>query len=359
MRLVSLNDITLEMTLAKPIYYNDRILLNIDCKDISKYRERLIEFGINYVYINDELSEGIAIEDIIKDETRQKSKKIIKDTLNSRLNNIFYITETQVANIQNVVYDMVDEISQSDEVIVNLLDIKAYDSYTFSHSVNVTVLSLILGKALYYTREQLIKLGIGALLHDFGKTMIPLEILNKPDKLTDEEFEIVKEHSRLGYERLKDQTLISPLSRAVILSHHEKVDGTGYPKGLKNDEIHDYAKIVAIADVFDSLNSDRVYRKRWPTYKIVDFILSNVDKHFEKQFVNKFLKYIAVYPNGTFVTLSNGQKAIVQKQNKNCPTKPIVKIIQDMDGRKMSQTVNLMDQLDLVVVISHEGESYN
>ncbi|MCK4257504.1 MAG: HD-GYP domain-containing protein [Halanaerobiales bacterium] len=348
MRLVTVNDITSEMTLAKPIYYNDRILLNINCIDLFKYRKRLIDFGINYVYVNDELSEGIEIKDIIKDETRQKSKKIIKETLN----NISFITETKIANIQNVVHEMVDEITQSDDIIVNLVDIKTYDSYTFSHSVNVTVLSLILGKALYYTREQLIKLGTGALLHDFGKTLIPVEVLNKPDKLTDEEYEIVKEHSRLGYEHLKDNYFISPLSRAVILSHHEKIDGTGYPKGLKRDEIHDFAKIVAITDVFDSLNSDRVYRKRWPTFKTVNFILSNVDSHFEKYLVTKFLKHIAVYPNGTFVTLSNGQKAIVKSQNKNFPTKPIVKIIQGKDGTKLSFTVNLLDESDYFIIAS-------
>ncbi len=344
MRLVNLNEVTPEMKLARPIYHQDKILLNTDCTNLYKYRTRLIDFGITYVYVEDELSEGISIQDVIKEETREGSKKILREVLkDSTFNPVIG------KKVQKVITDMVDEILFYDDIVVNLIDIKSHDSYTYAHSVNVAVLALIMGKALHYTRERLIKLGIGALLHDVGKRLIPVEVLNKPGKLTEKEFQQIKEHARLGYENLKDQGFISPLSKTVVLSHHERIDGTGYPKGLKGRQIHDFARIVAIADVFDSLNSDRIYRKRWPTHRILDYILANVDSQFDRCYVKKFFRHMAIYPNGTMVTLSTGQKAVVKEQNKNYPTKPIVKIFEENNGIKMVKTVDLLETLNIVI----------
>ncbi|GAB6100220.1 HD-GYP domain-containing protein [Halanaerocella petrolearia] len=352
MRLISVENIKPDMELAKPIYHKDRVLLNTHCTNLSRYKNKLLELGINHIYITDDKSEGIEVTDVIDKKTRRKSKKIIKESFQNITNN----KKIKVDKISNVTKEIVEDITHQDNILVNLIDIKSTDSYTFEHSVNVAVLSLLLGRELNYTRQQLIKLGIGALLHDIGKVAIPEKIIKKPAQLTDEEYEIIKKHPSLGYENIKGYYNISPLSRTVILSHHEKVDGTGYPKGFSQDNIHEFGRLVAITDVFDALTSDRCYRDRWPINKAVNFLISKAGEEFDSELINKFVKTIAIYPNGSSVKLSTGEKAIVERQNRDIPTRPVVRIITDETGEELEgyKKINLKDELDIVIVDEEE-----
>lgn len=351
--MVSIEKVTSDMKLAKPIFYKDgsNILLNVGCCNLSKYKNKLLDMGVHYLYIEDEKSEGIEITDAIKEQTRIKSRKIVHDVITD-------ITKKRtfnVAKIQETIIAMVDDILHSKSVLVNLTDIRTNDDYTFSHSVNVAVLSLILGRVLHYDKDKLIKLGMGALLHDIGKSIIPSEILNKPGKFTEEEFKIMKEHSQLGFDTIKNSWELSPLSKVIILSHHEKVDGSGYPRGIKGDEIHEFAKIVAICDVFDALTSDRCYRPKCPVYQAIELLMANINTQFDQGLVEKFIRHVATYPNGSCVTLSDGRRGIIFSQNEGMPTRPIVKVLEEKGielKKDLCYNVNLMEELAVVIIES-------
>ena len=286
MRLVPVNEISPGMKLAKPIYYDTGILLNSGIKNLPKYSKRLLEKGINYIYVEDKFSSDIEVDDVVKEKTRRKCKKVIKDTLE----NISFNKKIEIKEVENVVNQIVNDIYNSKDILLNLVDIKSYDSYTFDHSVNVAVLSILMGNSLNYNKSNLIKLGIGAILHDIGKTLIPEGILTKKEKLTDNEFDIIKKHPRLGYDYLKGNNNISPVSKNPILYHHERMDGNGYPKKLPGNELHDFAKIVGITDVFDALTSDRVYRNRWPIHKAINYLMSNTNEKFDLEYIKKFIR---------------------------------------------------------------------
>ncbi|MFW6016899.1 MAG: HD-GYP domain-containing protein [bacterium] len=347
MRIISVESLTSEMKLAKALYYNNTVLLNIGAKDLFLYKEKLLNLGINYLYVEDEFSKDIDINDMIKDETRQNGINIVKETLER----VSMCENLNIKTIKSFIFDLLDEILNFDNILVNLIDIKSYSSYTFAHSVNVAAIAILIGKLLKYDMDKLFDLGIGALLHDIGKVLLPPEILKKPAKVTAEEFEILKEHPRLGYDYIKKYDEISPRARIIVLSHHERLDGSGYPKGSSGDEIHDFARIVVIADVYDALLSDRIYRKSWSINDVLEYLIANVNTKFDFTFTEIFTRNIAIYPNGITVLLSNGQKAIIKEQNPGFPLRPTVLIIENTDGSKVEETmeINLINELDIII----------
>jgi HD-GYP domain-containing protein (c-di-GMP phosphodiesterase class II) len=353
LRLINIENVTDDMTLAKPIFYKDgsKVLLNIGCCNLQKYKDKLIDMGVHYLYINDNKTNEIEVVDAISEQTRLKSRKIVHDVITS----ITTKRKFNVVKVKETVETMVEDILKSKSILIGLTDIRTNDDYTFSHSVNVAVLSLVLGKVLHYEKDKLVKLGVGALLHDMGKSMIPPEILNKPGKFTDEEFRIMQEHSQLGFDSIKDSWELSPLSKTIVLCHHEKIDGTGYPRRIKGEDIHEFARIVAICDVFDALTADRCYRKKWPVYQAIEFLMAHVETQFDKNLVEKFLKHVATYPNGSSVVLSDGRKGVISAQNEGVPTRPFVKILEE-DGRELKgdfcYTINLMNELAVVIIES-------
>ena len=251
--------------------------------------------------------------------------------------------------LKNVVEDITDELVLNEDVLLNLVSLKSTSNYTYEHSVNVSVICIALGKMLGFNKDQLYKLGMGGMLHDVGKTLIPSEIINKPGSLTDHEYKIIQKHPELGFNYLQQNDAISPLSRIVVYSHHERVDGSGYPRGLKSGEIHEFARIAAIADVFDALTSDRVYRDKWPTYKAAEYIMNNTEKLFDYQLVKKFLPQVSFYPNGSEVILSNGYRAVVKHQNVGFPTRPVLRLIEDDEGNELNEKLDLLKHMNIVI----------
>ncbi|MGP3778721.1 HD-GYP domain-containing protein [Halanaerobium saccharolyticum] len=346
MRLVLTENLKEDMELAKPIYENGNILLNKGVNNLYKYKRKLLELGVKHLYIEDRYSYDIEINDAIKDSTRRTGKKIVTNTFD-RIKNGFIDLNTK--DLKNVVEDITDELVLNEDVLLNLVSLKSTSDYTYEHSVNVSVVCIALGKMLGYSKSELYKLGMGGMLHDIGKTLIPEEILNKPAKLTDHEFEIIKNHPELGFNYLQQIESISPLSRIVVYSHHERVDGSGYPRGLKGDEIHEFARVAAIADVFDALTSDRVYRDRWPTYKAAEYIMNHTEQLFDYQLVKKFLPQVSFYPNGSEVILSSGHRAVVRTQNVGFPTRPVLRLIEDDEGNELDKELDLLKHMNIVI----------
>lgn len=360
MRLVPVNCIKEGCFLAKNVYdIEGRALLNKGVKLTEKILKKVELNGIQSLYINDEYSDN-EIEDIIKPEIRQKAIKTVKESFESFAayiendgikgkGGILPLKNEFIENINKVVNEILNEILAKRNVLINLVDIKSMDNYTYEHSVNVIVLSLILGLELNMPKDRLFMLAVGAMLHDIGKVFIPKAILMKEDKLTDIEYNIIKSHPTKGYEYLKRDDGISPLSKIIILQHHERVDGTGYPDGLCRDKIHEFSRITSIVDVYDALTSDRPYRMAMPPNEAIEYIMGSADRYFDLNMVNAFLRRIVPYPVGTLVKLNGGRTAIVEGINPDYPLRPKIGIIIGKGPHRKIEHVDLMEVKNIVI----------
>lgn len=225
---------------------------------------------------------------------------------------------------------LVDEINQSLErntnALLSLIRLKNSDEYTYLHSVAVCMLMVALGRQLDLSGAQLKQVGVAGLLHDIGKMAIPSDVLNKPDKLTDEEFNLVKQHPQRGWEILKSCYQVDEVALDVCLHHHERVDGRGYPEKLSNDALTLYARMGAVCDVYDAISSDRCYKKAWGPAESIRKMASWKDGHFDEVIFHAFVKTIGIYPNGTLLRLKSGRLGVVIEQSKKSLTTPIIKV---------------------------------
>lgn len=329
MRFVPAHCIREDMTLGKSLYgKNGELLLASGCVLKPAYCSKIRELGFNGVYINDENSKDIEILNVISDELRMKTVQSIKDVfINAESKSSEAAMERSILETKKLIKNIIDEIMLNKDIMVNMIDLKVYDDYTFYHSVNTTVLSIILGVALGMNKEDLNRLGLAALFHDIGKIFIAKDILNKPSKLTKAEMHDMKKHSEYGY-RYAKETFQLPLHSSVgIYQHHEKYDGTGYPEGASQDGISIFARIITIADSYDALTSDRTYRKAELASEAMEYIMAGSGTNFDPDLVFLFTRKVAAFPVGTYVQLSDGQVGIVAYNYEDCCMRPRIKLL--------------------------------
>mgnify|MGYP000651643589 CR=1 FL=1 len=243
-----------------------------------------------------------------------------------------------------VVDGFIDSIFRNESAASALCKLRNYDEYTYTHSINVSVLSIILGKHLGLKRDKLRLLGMGGMFHDVGKAVIPDAILNKPGKLSEREMEIMRTHPREGYEILRRQPGMPPLVARAALEHHERYDGKGYPQALNGADISLISRIVGVVDVYDALTSRRAYKDPLPPGKVLGMMYQWRLSDFQPDIVEHFIKSLGIYPVGSLVRLSNGEFAIVMDHNPDAPLRPLVKIVYDYRMRQVpSHLVDLAD----------------
>ena len=296
------------------------------------------------IYIDDDFSKDIEIIGVINQDLRVETVKGIENIFIASENSQ-KIGKRQAKDMESFVSSIVDEILGNRNLVINMVDIKVFDDYTYYHSVNVAVLSIVMGVALEFDRKQLQNLCLGALLHDLGKVFVPKNILDKEGKLTAAEFEEVKKHPQTGYEYIEKAFHFSDTVMSAIMDHHERYDGTGYPAGRTSKNISSYAKIIAIADVYDALTSDRPYRKAMLPSEAIELIMGSAGTHFEPELVETFLKKIAPYPIGTLVKLSNGCTGIVIDNYENYCLRPIIRILEE-NGREVAPYIIDLTELE-------------
>jgi HD-GYP domain-containing protein (c-di-GMP phosphodiesterase class II) len=231
----------------------------------------------------------------------------------------------KVSDAAPLVEEINQSISRNPEAFLNLARLKTKDDYTYMHSIAVCALMIALGKQLELTADELKEAGLAGLLHDVGKMLIDEAVLNKPGKLTDEEFNIIKEHPRKGWELLKDSPEITALTLDVCLHHHERVDGTGYPEKISGDKLSLFARMGAVCDVYDALTSNRCYKNGWEPAETIRKMAEWRNGHFDERIFQAFVKTIGIYPSGTLVRLKSGRLAIVIEQTEKSLLTPIVK----------------------------------
>ena len=226
----------------------------------------------------------------------------------------------------SLVDQLLRNLRKDENARVHIADLKSYDEYTYHHSLSVAVLAIAIGQALHLDEQQLHNLGKSAIMHDIGKTAIPLQIINKPAFLNAAEYDILKRHSPEGYKYLNKANMNNPVLLAAVLFHHEKYDGSGYPYGLRGDKIPLFSRIISVADVYDALTSHRPYRKPESPGEAVEYIMGNADLAFDYDIILAMLKKLELYPVGSMVQLSNGQRGVVA-DNRNA-LRPLLRVLE-------------------------------
>lgn len=350
MRLVNTRYVTEGSVLARPVINSSgRILLQAGVRVTASYITRLIDMGYDVLFIEDDRLEDVEFHRTITNQTREVAYKTIENV--SKHIESGNESSIKVISIRETIQEMLNDLLSSKDILGNLTEIQGYDDYTFHHSINTTIIGLVLGIASGYTENKLLELGMGLLMHDVGKIKVSESILNKKTPLMAEEFEEIKQHASYGFDILRKNKDLSLLSAHIAFQHHERWDGSGYPRGLKGIELHEYGRLAAIADVYEALTSRRVYREAIKPNEAYEYIISQSDKHFDPKVLEIFKRHIAVYPSGSGVLLSNGQRGNVVKQNPVFPNRPFVRMFYENDEALTAPIdYNLADYPSIMIV---------
>ncbi len=235
---------------------------------------------------------------------------------------------------RELVTEITESITRSPNAMVWLSHLKHRDEYTVTHCMNTCILAVTFGRYLGMDKDALELMGLGALLHDIGKMSIPLEILNKPGRLTPEEYEIVKTHAQKGHELLVSKGGIPQESLDIVLHHHERISGKGYPHGLMGEQVNRMTKIVSIVDVYDAITSDRCYHDGIAPYEALKNMYEWISEDFEKELVEQFIKCLGIYPIGSMIQLNLGQIGIVVSASEKSRLRPIVLLVINSKGER-------------------------
>lgn len=357
MQKVLINKIMPGSTIARDVYSEDGILLvskGVAFRDY--FVTRFKDAGVREIFIEesgemsrdtvDTIRRKLKIKDVINEKTRMQAQTQVKKTMFS----FKAVGHFDISKIAGLVDEIIQQLLDKKDIVFALSQMRSIDDYTYRHSVNVSVLSLIIGIDMELDKDSLRNLGLGAILHDIGKVVVPEDILKKPSKLTSEEYEEIKKHTEYGYEILR-QTNVNEEAAQIALYHHEKYDGTGYVKGLKSSSIPLFSRIVTIADVYDAMSNDRVYQKRLPHDRIFREITHLGDKQFDSDIMERFAKHLSIYPTGTGVILNSEHRGIVLKQNKLYPESPVVRIFKEhrKDIRDLYVDIDLSTTKELYI----------
>lgn len=253
--------------------------------------------------------------------------------------------------LENTVESIVKLLKENSNVFLFLYGLDEGRDYTLTHSVNVTFYSLIIGIALKYNPVKLSDLGLGTLLIDAGMVKLPVYIIHKQSNLTDQEFNQIKTHPLLGYKALKEQGKLKESSAIISLQHHEQFDGKGYPRGLRGNDIDEFARIAAIADSYEAQISNRSYRKKVYFYHAMRNLLSSGVNKFDPVILRVFLSRMSVYPIGSIVELNNSSIGIIVGSVPEKPLRPIIKLIFDSEKKRIEERViiNLLTESSLYI----------
>ncbi len=331
MRYLPIDRIEEDAILAAPVYNDSgNILLSANSVLKRSYLDRLSRLGYAGLYIYDDISKDIVSKELVPEELIRTGVASLKS---------FNLDACRA-----VAHSIVDELLKQSDISIDMVNIASFDGFTYLHSINVAVLSVIIGMAYNMDGVRLRLLSEAALLHDIGKLSIDLELLNKKGTLSEQEWEILRSHPQAGYDIIKDNIPMSALVKNAILSHHENEDGSGYPRQLEGKQIHLFAKIIRVCDVYDAMVTNRPYRKALNPAEALEYLMSNCWVMFDIDCVRKIMTYVSPYPTGITVELSNGRQALIVSQNNLNRVRPKVLVIDT------KEEIDLMEVLNLTIV---------
>lgn len=333
MRIIQTDTLKLGDVIGRAIYSDKgNLLLGKGTVLTAGLIRRIKDNHIGYLYVDDEVSKGIEPKGIIDDETMLKSIKTIKDTMKSvskMSDNTKFRGKIPLKHyfaVESVVNELLKALEENKDALYTVTELMGTDMYTYKHSVNVAVLSILISQGLGYNRETVKNIAMGGLLHDIGKVRVAPEILNKPNELTEEEFEEMIRHPEYGYEMVKEDQVLSAITKGIIKGHHEKRDGTGYMSGLTEKEIPDYVSIITICDMYDAMTTDRCYRERMPIHEALEILMAESVYKINPTMYRLLVDNICLYPVGTMVKLSDDREGIVMEYRRVNPTRPRLRL---------------------------------
>lgn len=375
MRIVATSNATPGMRLGRPVLDSEgRLILAAGTTLRPRYIELLVEQGYTSLYIADDIAQ-VELPEVISIQTRQELMLSVMEfvgagALNRGLGKVAVGGTGQrpggdflfgnsgkgrpnpelAFRVAQVAKMLVDEVVSQREVVIGLIDIKSLRDYTYAHSVQVALIAMTAAKSMGFNRKELLDLGTGALLHDVGKVAVPDYIWTKPEHLTNDEFTQVKTHSGAGFEFIRSSSL-GLIPAHIAFQHHERWDGSGYPRGLKGEQILKLARLCAVCDVFDAITSDRPYKTAQHPSKALEFITENSGTLFEPACVDAVRSVVAPYPVATNVLLSTGEVAVVKKINTAELDRPVVVVTKDSNRRfyKTYREVDLLQERDISI----------
>lgn len=330
-------------------------LLRAGVELTDAHRESLIKAGINAVYVDDDLGADIEVMQAVTEKTRNEARQALDQAFKevpAMVANGSAIAAERMRELTDVASRIAEDVAAVGEAALALSDLAAADDYTMEHSIDVTVTGLLVARHMWETRgrvdwrgertydrfdQHMTQLGIGLFLHDIGKLAVPRDILHKPGKLDPEEWELIKAHPLVGLQMVKSDA-VWPRAKDVIRSHHERWDGSGYPRGIAGEDIQPFARIAGVADVFDAVTSERPYAEAASQDVGVRVIREGAGTQFAPEVVEAFLEVVPPYPPGNEIKLADGRVAVVV----SCPPDhidlPLVRVTHDANGNELETT---------------------
>jgi putative nucleotidyltransferase with HDIG domain len=351
MRLVSIHNCEEGLILAKPIFdQNSRVLLNEGSVLTLGFIHRLKAKKIHYVYVESEMTKDVEVNDNISTnlrfETASKLNEVFSNLKEGKVAKNNTIGRVRLIRDLNQVFDKIMKEMHTSKHLLNLLSHMQFSlDQLFEHSVNVSLYALSIGKHLGLKESELQVLGLGALFHDIGKLKSKQNLKTKDEK--NEEW---KSHPEVGFEMLRKETEFHLLVAHCAYQHHENVDGTGFPRGIKGSEIHLFAKIISVAEAFDHL----IAHKSFLPHEAMEIIMGRCYSRFDIKVAEAFKNAVAIYPIGVTVVLNTGETGVVIGYNKKYPQRPKVRIFKDNEGNKLNidefYEINLLTSLNIMIV---------
>lgn len=332
-KIVSIDDLKSGMIVAENIFTNvGQMLIAENTKLDKKNLGKLRLYGISSMPIK-EFIEDFDKKNLSLDPDRvSKEFKVFESSysdhtvsLKDEMINIGDGKHIDISKLFSISSNLLSTVKYKSNLFGFLTSLQGFDDYTYTHCLNVSLICHTIGEWLGFNSEKLMHLSVAGLLHDIGKTKIDKNILNKPGKLTDEEYEEIKRHTIYGFQAIEKQNIPYNIKMAVLM-HHERYDGSGYPLKAKNNQINDFAKIVAIADVYDALTSNRPYRNRYSPFHVIRQFEQKYFRYLDTKFLMVFLQNIAYCYLDSWCLLSTGEEGKIIFVDKNLPSRPIVQV---------------------------------
>lgn len=331
--------------LAEAVYNSQGKLLYSKGTPISIFnRTEMHMEGITSIRIYDRLLD-YQLQEIIRPEIQKKMTVQLRHLVRIRGRSEKESQEFELYEVRSMMSSVVEDFLKEEAVMEKLVSMKTAYEYLYQHSVGVMINAMLLGTSLGLPKNQLEILGRAAIFHDIGMLFIPLEIMEKP-KLSEEEFEIIRSHPKKSYCFLHEKASLGKEALIAILEHHERWDGSGYPKGKKGKETDEKAQIIGLADTFDSMINDRSYRKAYPIPEVYEYIMSQSGLQFNPKLVQEFIQNINPYPINTLAELNDGSSGVVIKTNTPFHTRPVLKII---NGPMKGKQIDLLTNRNLMI----------
>lgn len=322
MRSLHLGNVAPGMVLARPVYdLHGNVLLGSGIALSEAYIQRLQAIGVERLFVDDGTDDDLDVREILPDMVRAQTIAGFRKVFGSK--------GVDVTSVDRLVDEVLAEILSADFAVISLNTLKNHTSERFQHSVDTCAMGVAFGTRLGIAGPRLKKLALGLLLHDIGLSVMPQGSLDSHKPLTGTLQEQFRQHPETGWTMLRGRDDISPLTRAVIAQHHERWDGSGYPHGLKGEQIHEFGQIGGLIQAYDSLISPKPHRPALKAHEAIEYFVGSAGKHFNIELVRAFVRKVPAYPIGSSVVLSTGDQGVITDFNTDMPLRPPVRLLED------------------------------